>query len=201
MERTLKSPLLGGHPALELVNTTMVVRGSPVDLIPDGRSFLGWLVDAGLLDATTAASFRRRFAASDLDAAAAEVRVLRAWARAWIARWSAEPEALHEHDLRKLNAWLLRADDHRELYLEDGRLVMTARLRGKQADELVGLCAAQIADLVTTETPALVKRCAGSDCTLWFVDRTKTHRRRFCSAAACGNREKVAAFRARQRSG
>jgi predicted RNA-binding Zn ribbon-like protein len=44
-----------------------------------------------------------------------------------------------------------------------------------------------------------VKRCEGAECTLWFVDRTKAHRRRFCSATACGNRDKVAAFRARQR--
>ena len=47
--------------------------------------------------------------------------------------------------------------------------------------------------------PALIKRCAGTDCSLWFVDRTKAHGRMFCSAAACGNRAKVAAFRQRQR--
>ena len=45
--------------------------------------------------------------------------------------------------------------------------------------------------------PALLKACAGADCTLWFLDRTKAHRRMFCSATACGNRAKVAAFRRR----
>jgi predicted RNA-binding Zn ribbon-like protein len=58
---------------------------------------------------------------------------------------------------------------------------------------------AQIASLVATEPPALVKRCAGPGCILWFVDRTKAHRRVFCSATVCGNRAKVAAFRERQR--
>ena len=47
------------------------------------------------------------------------------------------------------------------------------------------------------EDPALLKACAGADCTLWFMDRTKAHRRMFCSATACGNRAKVAAFRRR----
>nr|WP_254214234.1 CGNR zinc finger domain-containing protein [Burkholderia multivorans] len=32
---------------------------------------------------------------------------------------------------------------------------------------------------------------------LWFLDRTKSHRRRWCSKALCGNRQKVAAFRRR----
>lgn len=44
----------------------------------------------------------------------------------------------------------------------------------------------------------LVRTCESSDCTLWFHDRTKAHRRRWCSMAMCGNRAKVAAYRARQ---
>ena len=42
-------------------------------------------------------------------------------------------------------------------------------------------------------------RRAGGDCSLWFLDRTKAHTRLLCSAAACGNRAKVSAFRKRQR--
>jgi predicted RNA-binding Zn ribbon-like protein len=53
---------------------------------------------------------------------------------------------------------------------------------------------------VARENASLVKQCAGPGCTLWFLDRTKAHARRFCSAAACGNRAKVAAFRERQRT-
>ena len=66
-------------------------------------------------------------------------------------------------------------------------------------DALLTLVAMQIALLLTQEDPALVKSCAGEKCSLWFVDRTKAHRRMFCSAAGCGNRAKVAAFRERQR--
>jgi predicted RNA-binding Zn ribbon-like protein len=32
---------------------------------------------------------------------------------------------------------------------------------------------------------------------MWFYDRTKGHRRRWCTSTGCGNRAKVAAFRAR----
>src|SRR5688572_30838025 len=82
----------------------------------------------------------------------------------------------------------------------EGGFQVTERWRIDSADELIAVVAAQIASLVATEQPALVKRCAAPACTLWFVDRTKAHSRLFCSATACGNRAKVvAAFRERQR--
>jgi predicted RNA-binding Zn ribbon-like protein len=76
---------------------------------------------------------------------------------------------------------------------------VTERWRIDAAAALIAVVAAQLASLVASEPPDLVKRCAGPACTLWFVDRTKAHSRLFCSATACGNRAKVAAFRERQR--
>jgi predicted RNA-binding Zn ribbon-like protein len=69
--------------------------------------------------------------------------------------------------------------------------------RVDDVSELLALLAAQVAALITMEAPELVKTCSGADCVLWFLDRTKAHRRTFCSVSACGNRAKVAAFRER----
>ena len=41
----------------------------------------------------------------------------------------------------------------------------------------------------------LVRVCEHEECILWFLDRTKTHKRRWCSMALCGNRHKVAKYR------
>jgi predicted RNA-binding Zn ribbon-like protein len=79
------------------------------------------------------------------------------------------------------------------------RLALLERSRFEDASALLAPIAVEIARLVTQEDPALLKACAGADCTLWFLDRTKAHRRMFCSASSCGNRAKVAAFRLRQR--
>jgi predicted RNA-binding Zn ribbon-like protein len=54
-----------------------------------------------------------------------------------------------------------------------------------------------VAALLTEGDFQLVRTCESSDCTLWFYDRTKAHHRRWCSMALCGNRAKVASFRAR----
>lgn len=52
--------------------------------------------------------------------------------------------------------------------------------------------------LLTETSIELVRQCEAHDCTLMFHDKTKSHRRRWCSMALCGNRMKVAAFRSRK---
>ncbi|WP_108260949.1 CGNR zinc finger domain-containing protein [Mangrovicoccus ximenensis] len=42
-----------------------------------------------------------------------------------------------------------------------------------------------------------VRNCEGPSCTLYFLDVSKNHRRRWCSMEVCGNRAKAAAFRKR----
>ena len=54
-----------------------------------------------------------------------------------------------------------------------------------------------LAKFVCEEEFSNVKACEGDACTLIFVDRTRGHRRRWCSTAVCGNRAKVAAYRKR----
>lgn len=196
----LPALFVGSHPAMDFLNTRFNPRGTAVELIGDGASFLAWLVAAKLLDASTASGLERRFGTKALAAAAAEARSVRTWAVEWLSRWRDDPRGNYAAELRRLNGLLERAKCHRHLEAARSGLEVVERWQFDSASELITLVAVQIALLVTTEQPALVKRCAGADCTIWFVDRTKAHRRRFCSAAACGNRARVAAFRMRQRA-
>jgi predicted RNA-binding Zn ribbon-like protein len=45
-----------------------------------------------------------------------------------------------------------------------------------------------------------VKACRGDDCRWVYVDRSRNTSRRWCDMANCGNRAKVATFRARHRT-
>ena len=195
----MKPLFLGSHPALDFLNTRPTPQGTPIELIGDGTSYAAWLEEARLLYATTASSLGRRFGLAALDAAAADARKLREWARDWIARWREAPGDPYPTELRRLNHLMARATCFPEMvFTKDGFRIIERR-RIDSADEFIAVIAAQIASLVATEQPALVKNCAGPECTLWFVDRTKAHSRLFCSATVCGNRAKVAAFRERQR--
>jgi predicted RNA-binding Zn ribbon-like protein len=189
---------LAGHPGADFLNTWCTPDGQPVELIGDGAALLRWMQAAQLLDAATARRLRHS-GPEALDAAAAEARELREWARDWLARWREAPQTDYKRELRYLNKHLERARWTRELTATREGLGVVECCRVESDQELVALLAAQLAALVATEVPALIKRCAGTDCSLWFVDRTKAHGRMFCSAAACGNRAKVAAFRQRQR--
>lgn len=191
---------LAGHLALDFVNTTLSPDGVPIELIGDGRAFAGWLVAAGILAPAGAAQLSRRLGPAALDELASEARRLRGWAAGWIARWRADPDQRYEAELRRLNEWLDGAELRRRVARRDGRIALDEERRADTPGAILGALALAIAELVVNEQPELVKRCDGAACTLWFLDRTKGHRRRFCSAAACGNRDKVAAFRARQRA-
>lgn len=191
---------LGGHPAIDFLNTALTPDGVPVETIGDGRAFLAWLVTAGLVPEDEAARLARRIGARALNQAAADARKLREWARTWLARWRAGDRHWRQA-LDVLNELLSRATYRREIVATGEVVEIRERPQLDGADALLTLIAAQIAALIALEQGELVKSCEGAGCSLWFLDRTKTHRRRFCSATACGNRAKVAAFRKRQRAG
>jgi predicted RNA-binding Zn ribbon-like protein len=50
-----------------------------------------------------------------------------------------------------------------------------------------------IADLIVSGQSLEIRKCANPRCVLYFRDRSRTRRRRWCSMAVCGNRMKVAA--------
>jgi predicted RNA-binding Zn ribbon-like protein len=190
---------LGNHPALDFLNTCLSPHGRVIEFIGDGQTFVSWLVRAGLLDRSTASKVKRNSSPETLDAAASEARMIRDWVGDWIGRWHEAPGNQYRKEVRRLNELLERAKGYREVVIAKDNMKIVERSCTDSAEDLTALIAVQVALLMTTEESALVKRCAGAGCTLWFLDRTKAHRRLFCSPTACGNRAKVAAFRERQR--
>ena len=70
--------------------------------------------------------------------------------------------------------------------------------RWESPGELLLPVAEAAADLMCTADFRLIRACGGHACTLLFLDRTKSHARRWCRMAVCGNRAKAAAHRARK---
>ena len=190
---------IGSHPAIDFLNTALTPNGEQIELIGDGRSYLAWLVAAKLLDDEQAAKLLRRMGVKGADAAAAQARALREWARGWLARWRAAPRRDYSDEIKRLNEYLAGGVSRREVVRVEDGLELITRAQVDSADSLLALLANEIANLITQEDGSLLKTCGGAGCTLWFLDRTKAHRRVFCSTATCGNRAKVAAFRNRQR--
>ena len=193
----MPQPFIGNHPALDFLNTAYGA-GVRVENIADGRAYLDWLVAAGVLDRTTPSRLLRRFGSKAMDVAAADARQLREWARQWLVRWRMAPERSFEREVAELNTMLARGSWSCRLVADGSSYRLAREPCIDSADSLLAVPARWIADLLVEAEPSRIRSCAGAGCTLWFVDRSKSHRRLFCSARTCGNRHKVAAFRERQ---
>ena len=66
-------------------------------------------------------------------------------------------------------------------------------------DGALGRILAAVATAMLEGTWRRLKACAADDCRWAFVDRSRNHSRHWCAMGVCGNRQKVRAFRARQR--
>ncbi len=182
------------------MNTAFTPDGVQVEVLEDGRALVDWLVAAELLERSAANSLAQRLGTKALNSAASGARELRERTRTWLegARGKTPRRNLRA-ELGWLNELLRRGVWRRQVVAGESGPSVAEALDVDTADALLALLAWQIALLLTQEDLSLIKQCAGPGCTIWFLDRTKAHHRRFCSAAACGNRAKVAAFRDRRR--
>ncbi len=188
-------------PGLDVVNTLAAPSGQVIEWLANGEDLLAWLEQARLLPATIGHAMRSGANADRLDAAAAEVRQLRDQFRTFVTAHMGKPlgaEAVGHLD------WLNRVLAQDDAY---GAIVATAagpcwqwQRRWRDPEALVLPIAQAMADVVCDADFTRIKHCEGSGCTVLFLDTTKAHARRWCSMAACGNRAKQAAHRARTRS-
>lgn len=178
----------GDHPALDLLNT--VVQGE--EQWHSDADVLTWLAALAQNAAGAHAAGQVPGRPGELLAAA---RALRDTVRAAVAARKAGEQA----DLAPLNAALAHASRHLVLVEDSGNgLSLQPRYAAATPQQLLAPLAEAAAELLATADFTLVRKCEDHTCTLWFLDRTKSHRRRWCSMALCGNRNKVAAFRQRK---
>lgn len=178
------APLLGDHPALNLLNTQARKDDAIVDYWRDGAGVLRWLERHGVA--------QPEGQAADPDVLLARARALRELARGLIEARRSGAALDTDHLNEYLHAYLSAPTLGRD---EDGKLVLTRVTRAEPVAALLGPVAQALAELLADGDFALVKQCEHPDCILWFYDRTKAHKRRWCSMGTCGNRYKAAQFR------
>jgi predicted RNA-binding Zn ribbon-like protein len=199
----------GDHLALDFVNSRSTPHGVWTEWLRDGTDLLDWLEEAGAIDGVDATRFREDTGAREaLDEVTERARTLREWLRGFVARHAGREigtEAAGE--LGPLNDLLARSDcfwqveaggNSVEASATDQRPLCLQRVRRwTTPQQLLQPLAEAIADLVCNEDFRLIRACEGKACVLFFLDKTKSHARRWCSMAICGNRAKAAAHRAR----
>lgn len=180
---------LGNHLVLDFINSAYGVGEAFHDCLTDDASVVSWLKAAGQLPDDF----------SDIPPGLAErARALRetaaqmiASARAGVACWS-----------EGVNQVLDKGRPIRRLEWDEqaSAFKLIERRRDDHVESLLEPIAAALAMLLSGDELKHVRQCESHDCTLLFLDTTKSHRRRWCSMALCGNRMKVAAFRSRKQN-
>jgi predicted RNA-binding Zn ribbon-like protein len=202
---------IGDDLALDFLNSVAAPSGGEIEWLKNGHDLIAWLDEARAVPADIAAHLRKQAGPRALDSVAAQARELREWFRNFVREHAGEP--LRERDLRELtplNALLAHDQAFRQIGIacadnkgngEWGRALRWQAKRHWDTPKALLLPIAEaMGDLVCAKDFSLVRKCEGPTCTLWFLDVSKAHARRWCSMAVCGNRAKAAAHRARARS-
>lgn len=180
---------IANHLALDFLNSAYGVGENSCDCLADEAGALAWLKAAGLL-------------ASGFNAPVVGLAPLARMLREAGVRLIDEDASALPADIETVNR-IMEAGQPRQRLMrgEDGRYALAQERRDDSLSGLLEPVASAIAQLLAGSELAQVHRCEAHDCTLRFLDITKSRRRRWCSMALCGNRMKVAAFRARKDAG
>jgi predicted RNA-binding Zn ribbon-like protein len=100
-----------------------------------------------------------------------------------------------------INEILRITEGHDELVSEGSRWHIEFVARENGLDWLLAAVARSGAEILVEAPAAPLRVCSNPGCGLFFYDTSRTHRRRWCSMARCGNRHKVAAFSRRHAVG
>jgi predicted RNA-binding Zn ribbon-like protein len=161
--------LLGDAVWLDFVNSALGRRPDSPDLLPDAAAFTRWAVTQRLLQPDRSPPYAAVRQLRDRLTTLAEALSI-----------GGQPPAGTIAALNELLAGctgsyrLVRASGEWHLHFGASRPLSPLEVIARSA-------AATLAD-----RSAVVRRCAGEGCSLFFIDSSPTHSRRWCSPAACG---------------
>ncbi|PRH88196.1 hypothetical protein C5L14_09985 [Labrys okinawensis] len=191
--------LVGGHPALDFVNTVDAWRDRwGPDLLVSYGDLITWARRGDLIDSALSDRLRQRADSepAEADAALLRARSLRTTLRnLFLAETMGETGS--EEDAARLDGVLQSANHQRELRLAAGIFEWGWRDDGT-LDAILHRIAFAAADLLTGRSGRRgVRECHGINCGWLFLDTSRGGRRQWCSEEACGTHMRVRRFRER----
>ena len=197
----LQQPFLfvGNHPCLDFINTQMIVRGNPTDLLGGYGDLVAWLVQASMVDKAQAAVVMTQWNRKDQEQLFEQGIRFRATLREMTARIVAR-KSIPDSAIASINHILSQCPGYPQLVHKKGGYSRQFQSQAAPKDGVLAPLAEAASDLLCSGELSLVKKCGNPSCILYFYDTTKNHTRNWCSMQLCGNRKKVAAHYQRKRN-
>jgi predicted RNA-binding Zn ribbon-like protein len=180
----------GGRPSLDFVNTRRNREAGRADEVAEylrgPEDFTAWLSAAGLCPAGVSPALDEATFAGAL----ALREAISALVTATVVGDSAPAAAV-----RCVNTWLALRPQRPVLHLEAGVPVLGPAPAARTPRGVLAMIAADAAELLGTDLRERLRICPGPGCRGRFLDDSPAGRRRWCSMAVCGNRNKAAMHR------
>ncbi len=189
---------VGNHPCLDLINTQLIVKGEPRDLLESVDDLSLWLMQARLLTASQAKITKVHLHNEEGASLLERAKTLRATLRIVVERVAAG-KAVPDSAIDATNQLLAQRPGHTLLVRTKEGIKRRFHSLATQQVELLAPLLESASDLLSSGRLCLIKKCANAACILYFLDTTKNHTRNWCSMQMCGNRMKVAAHYRRSR--
>lgn len=187
--------VLGGAAWINLVNTTYVSNKQVVDILLDQSSTVHWLKENNLLKESDALALENE---ELLHTLIDELQSLRHLCKVILSDIERQGKlSLNTTDQLKrfvqqvkVSLTLVPTYEKLELVTEG----MTAR------DHVLYNIFYSIIHTLDSISVDRIRKCEHQECILYFVDTSKSGKRRWCSMELCGNRQKAAEFYARKKN-
>ena len=90
----------------------------------------------------------------------------------------------------RLDSLIITSEEEQSEGMQD-QLVLNAHECASSVLGVLQPIALSAARIVTEANPTRIRQCAAENCMYWFLDTSKSGRRRWCSMSRCGNRAKA----------
>ena len=190
---------LGNHPSLDFINTEMVIRSTPTDLLNSFEDLATWMTKSRSLSKKDAGVAHDDLSHDEKNLLLAQAKTLRTTLRRMVEHIVNENE-VPESAVSAINQLLRPYSGYPQLVRTRANTFTEVFIASAdRKDALLASLAMLASDLLRTADLSLIKKCKNPACVLYFYDTTKNHARNWCSMQLCGNREKVAAYFRRKR--
>lgn len=94
---------------------------------------------------------------------------------------------------------MLKSSVHPQITEKDDSYKLEYLSNTKNHNILLSTLAIEFVKLLSSQEFKYLKKCDNHKCSLYFIDTSKNHSRRWCSMDICGNRAKVNSFTKRKK--
>ena len=189
---------VGNQLALDFLNTCPVQDGEPTELLADFGTLLRWFQAAEVLSPGQVAGLSQQWGGSARARRTVEaMRGLREKLRKEVLAWE-HGGTVRQTAINELNRLMAEHPMLTRLKKTGNASSTEVWFDPRRPEDLFAPLAHSAATLFASSDRNRVRKCG--QCILHFYDTSKKGTRRWCSMQLCGNRLKVAAYAARQRS-